>query len=106
MKCVLEKNMQEAYCVTLKKLKEEMEEPQQESLAFINHMYSQLDELLPVSHLIINSNLYKGMLLSFFVCIHNINYIITSFYFNFFFVCTIMLYEKPLDLRIKRIHAN
>ncbi|KAL1554016.1 KNOX1 domain [Salvia divinorum] len=36
----------EAYCVTLKKLKEEMEEPQQESMEFINIMYSQLDDLL------------------------------------------------------------
>ncbi|XP_057767619.1 homeobox protein knotted-1-like 1 [Salvia miltiorrhiza] len=36
----------EAYCETLKKLKEEMEEPQQESMEFINLMYSQLDELL------------------------------------------------------------
>lgn len=38
--------MQEAYCVTLNQLKEAMEEPQQESMAFINLMYSQLDDLL------------------------------------------------------------
>ncbi|XP_011083332.1 homeobox protein knotted-1-like 1 [Sesamum indicum] len=36
----------EAYCMTLKKVKEVMEEPQQESMAFINYMYSQLEELL------------------------------------------------------------
>ncbi|KAL8474493.1 hypothetical protein ACS0TY_031088 [Phlomoides rotata] len=36
----------EAYCVTLKKLKEVIEEPQQESMTFINLMYSQLDDLL------------------------------------------------------------
>ncbi|KAL3835376.1 hypothetical protein ACJIZ3_010112 [Penstemon smallii] len=35
----------EAYCMTLNKLKEAMEEPQQESMAFINYMYSQLNEL-------------------------------------------------------------
>ncbi|KAL0429645.1 UNVERIFIED_CONTAM: hypothetical protein Sradi_0590500 [Sesamum radiatum] len=36
----------EAYCMALKKVKEVMEEPQQESMAFINYMYSQLEELL------------------------------------------------------------
>ncbi|KAI3463569.1 hypothetical protein Pfo_020232, partial [Paulownia fortunei] len=36
----------EAYCVALTKLKEVIEEPQQESMAFINYMYSQLEELL------------------------------------------------------------
>ncbi|GFP82421.1 hypothetical protein PHJA_000385100, partial [Phtheirospermum japonicum] len=36
----------EAYCVALNKLKEVIEEPQQESMAFINYMYSQLEELL------------------------------------------------------------
>ncbi|KAL0290377.1 UNVERIFIED_CONTAM: hypothetical protein Scaly_2673000 [Sesamum calycinum] len=36
----------EAYCKTLKKVKEVMEEAQQESMAFINYMYSQLEELL------------------------------------------------------------
>ncbi|KAL7152739.1 hypothetical protein ABFS83_04G118500 [Erythranthe nasuta] len=36
----------EAYCMTLKKVKERMEEPQQESMAFIDQMYSQLGDLL------------------------------------------------------------
>ncbi|XP_028756657.1 homeobox protein knotted-1-like 1 [Neltuma alba] len=35
----------EAYCVALGKLKEAMEEPQTESLAFINNMHSQLRDL-------------------------------------------------------------
>ncbi|KAI9080062.1 hypothetical protein K1719_037995 [Acacia pycnantha] len=35
----------EAYCMTLGKLKEAMEEPQTESLAFINNMHSQLKDL-------------------------------------------------------------
>lgn len=37
--------MQEAYCLALNKLKEAMEEPQQNSMAFINSMHSQLREL-------------------------------------------------------------
>lgn len=37
---------QEAYCRTLKKVKEVIQEPQQESMEFINHMYSQLQDLL------------------------------------------------------------
>lgn len=37
--------MQEAYCNTLKKLKEAMEEPQKESMEFVNYMHSQLKEL-------------------------------------------------------------
>ncbi|KAL8056448.1 hypothetical protein ABFX02_04G120300 [Erythranthe guttata] len=36
----------EAYCMTLKKVKERIEEPQQESMAFIDQMYSQLGDLL------------------------------------------------------------
>ncbi|KAK6127783.1 hypothetical protein DH2020_038492 [Rehmannia glutinosa] len=36
----------EAYCMALNKVKEVIEEPQQESMAFINDMYSQLEELL------------------------------------------------------------
>ncbi|CAN4100605.1 unnamed protein product [Withania somnifera] len=36
----------EAYCVALRKLKEAMEEPHLESIKFINHMYSQLSELM------------------------------------------------------------
>ncbi|XP_022726053.1 homeobox protein knotted-1-like 2 [Durio zibethinus] len=35
----------EAYCSALSKLKEAMEEPQQETIAFINGMHSQLREL-------------------------------------------------------------
>ncbi|KAK4283374.1 hypothetical protein QN277_000329 [Acacia crassicarpa] len=35
----------EAYCMALGKLKEAMEEPQTESLAFINNMHSQLTDL-------------------------------------------------------------
>ncbi|XP_058727338.1 protein KNATM-like [Vicia villosa] len=35
----------EAYCLALNKLKEAMEEPQQNSMAFINSMHSQLREL-------------------------------------------------------------
>ncbi|CAK8534306.1 unnamed protein product [Lathyrus sativus] len=35
----------EAYCLALNKLKEAMEEPQQNSMAFINNMHSQLREL-------------------------------------------------------------
>ncbi|KAJ0048008.1 hypothetical protein Pint_16858 [Pistacia integerrima] len=35
----------EAYCLALGKLKEAMEEPQQETLAFLNTMHSQLREL-------------------------------------------------------------
>ncbi|XP_004512773.1 homeotic protein knotted-1-like [Cicer arietinum] len=35
----------EAYCLALSKLKEAMEEPQQNSMAFINNMHSQLREL-------------------------------------------------------------
>lgn len=37
--------MQEAYCFALSKLKEAMEEPQQETVAFINSMHLQLKEL-------------------------------------------------------------
>lgn len=37
--------MQEAYCLALRKLKEAMEEPQQKSMAFINSMHSELEEL-------------------------------------------------------------
>ena len=37
--------MQEAYCFALSKLKEAMEEPQQETVAFINNMHLQLKEL-------------------------------------------------------------
>ncbi|XP_010663717.1 homeobox protein knotted-1-like 1 isoform X1 [Vitis vinifera] len=40
----------EAYCTTLTKLKEAMEEPQQETLAFINSMQSQLEELSGSQH--------------------------------------------------------
>ncbi|XP_051119587.1 protein KNATM [Andrographis paniculata] len=36
----------EAYCTTLRKVKEVIREPQQESMEFINHMYSQLQDLL------------------------------------------------------------
>lgn len=36
---------QEAYCSALGKLKEAMEEPHQETVAFINGMHSQLREL-------------------------------------------------------------
>ncbi|GER54178.1 homeobox protein knotted-1-like 1 [Striga asiatica] len=36
----------EAYCALLKKVKEVIEEPQQESMAFINYVYSQLEDLL------------------------------------------------------------
>ncbi|KAL2459624.1 Homeobox protein knotted-1-like 12 [Forsythia ovata] len=36
----------EAYCNTLKKLKEALEEPQKESMEFINYMHSQLKELM------------------------------------------------------------
>ncbi|PHT28850.1 hypothetical protein CQW23_31528 [Capsicum baccatum] len=39
-------NFMEAYCVALSKLKEAMEEPHLESIRFINHMYSQLSELM------------------------------------------------------------
>ncbi|KAK4375780.1 hypothetical protein RND71_006457 [Anisodus tanguticus] len=39
-------NFMEAYCATLSKLKEAMEEPHLESIKFINHMYSQLSELM------------------------------------------------------------
>ncbi|XP_049410896.1 homeobox protein knotted-1-like 6 isoform X1 [Solanum stenotomum] len=39
-------NFMEAYCVALSKLKEAMEEPHLESIKFINHMYSQLSELM------------------------------------------------------------
>jgi len=37
--------MQEAYCLALSKLKEAIKEPQQNSMAFINNMHSQLREL-------------------------------------------------------------
>lgn len=36
---------QEAYCFALSKLKEAMEEPQQETLAFLDAMHSQLTEV-------------------------------------------------------------
>ena len=36
---------QEAYCSALSKLKEGMEEPQQQTIAFFNAMHSQLREL-------------------------------------------------------------
>ena len=36
---------QEAYCSALSKLKEAMEEPQQETIGFINAMHSQVREL-------------------------------------------------------------
>ncbi|CAN4099146.1 unnamed protein product [Withania somnifera] len=39
-------NFMEAYCVALSKLKDAMEEPHLESIKFINHMYSQLSELM------------------------------------------------------------
>ncbi|XP_073015873.1 homeobox protein knotted-1-like 1 [Primulina eburnea] len=38
----------EAYCMALKELKGSMEEPQQESMAFINYMYSQLKEVVGI----------------------------------------------------------
>ncbi|KAL2453356.1 hypothetical protein Adt_49144 [Abeliophyllum distichum] len=38
----------EAYCMTLNKLREAMEEPQQESIAFIKNMHSQLAELMEI----------------------------------------------------------
>ncbi|OIT39595.1 PREDICTED: homeobox protein knotted-1-like 1 [Nicotiana attenuata] len=38
----------EAYCVALSKLKEAIEEPHIESIKFINHMYSQLSDLMEV----------------------------------------------------------
>lgn len=37
--------MQEAYCFTLKKLKEALEEPLKETSSFIEEMYIQLKEL-------------------------------------------------------------
>ncbi|KAL3574949.1 hypothetical protein D5086_023050 [Populus alba] len=37
--------LKEAYCFALSKLKEAMEEPQQETVAFINSMHLQLKEL-------------------------------------------------------------
>ncbi|XP_059455418.1 homeobox protein knotted-1-like 1 [Corylus avellana] len=40
----------EAYCLALRKLKEAMEEPQQKSMAFINNMHSQLQELTGTHH--------------------------------------------------------
>ncbi|KAG2667740.1 hypothetical protein I3760_15G129400 [Carya illinoinensis] len=40
----------EAYCLALRKLKEAMEEPQQTSMAFINDMHSQLQELMMTSN--------------------------------------------------------
>lgn len=42
---------QEAYCLTLGKLKEAMEEPQVNSMAFINNMHSQLRELTKTTHM-------------------------------------------------------
>ncbi|XP_040995970.1 homeobox protein knotted-1-like 1 [Juglans microcarpa x Juglans regia] len=39
----------EAYCLALRKLKVAMEEPQQTSMAFINDMHSQLQELMMTS---------------------------------------------------------
>lgn len=42
---LLNQYMQEAYCLALSKLKEAMKEPQQNSMAFINNMHSQLREL-------------------------------------------------------------
>lgn len=41
--------VQEAYCSALSKLKEAMEEPQQETIAFINAMHSQLRDLSDTS---------------------------------------------------------
>ncbi|XP_073128826.1 homeobox protein knotted-1-like 1 [Henckelia pumila] len=38
----------EAYCMALNKLKESMEEPQQESMEFINYMYSQLKDVVAI----------------------------------------------------------
>ena len=37
--------IQEAYCTTLKKLKEAMDKPFKETTSFINDMYAQLKEL-------------------------------------------------------------
>ncbi|XP_019189435.1 PREDICTED: homeobox protein knotted-1-like 2 isoform X2 [Ipomoea nil] len=39
-------NFMEAYCMALSKLKEVMKEPHQETMTFINHMHSQLEELM------------------------------------------------------------
>nr|GLL42167.1 homeobox protein knotted-1-like 2 isoform X1 [Ipomoea trifida]GME05216.1 homeobox protein knotted-1-like 1 [Ipomoea batatas] len=39
-------NFMEAYCMALSKLKEVMKEPHQETMAFITHMHSQLEELM------------------------------------------------------------
>ncbi|KAJ7970247.1 Homeobox protein knotted-1-like 1 [Quillaja saponaria] len=40
----------EAYCLALGKLKEAIEEPQQESMDFIDNMHSQLKELTKTTH--------------------------------------------------------
>ncbi|XP_057957487.1 homeobox protein knotted-1-like 1 [Malania oleifera] len=40
----------EAYCGALQKLKEAVEEPQEETMAFINSMHSQLRELMSTTH--------------------------------------------------------
>ncbi|OWM82981.1 homeobox protein knotted-1-like 1 [Punica granatum] len=42
----------EAYCVALSKLRDAMEEPQHESMAFISSMHSQLQEMtgVPIAH--------------------------------------------------------
>lgn len=37
---------QEAYCSVLSKLREAMEEPQQETMAFIDDMHSQLEDMI------------------------------------------------------------
>lgn len=42
--------VQEAYCLALGKLKEAIEEPQQDSMVFINNMHLQLKELTANSH--------------------------------------------------------
>ncbi|KAL3617606.1 KNOX1 domain [Castilleja foliolosa] len=49
----------EAYCVALNQLKEVIEVPQQESMAFINYMYSQLEELLLSDIITPSSTIYE-----------------------------------------------
>ncbi|TYJ07289.1 hypothetical protein E1A91_A12G295200v1 [Gossypium mustelinum] len=43
--------LKEGYCSALSKLKEAMEEPQQQTIAFINGMHSQLRDLARPTHL-------------------------------------------------------
>ncbi|XP_059302592.1 homeobox protein knotted-1-like 8 isoform X1 [Lycium ferocissimum] len=54
-------NFMEAYCVALSKLKEAMEEPHFESLKFINHMYSQLSELMELPSSASTTSFGEGM---------------------------------------------